>query len=104
MYAAQLIAQGEKASQGLFLWSQFVADTEFLYEHTALVTDVEAWKQQWFELEVINALALAEWEEQGKPQDWSACWRKEYQQEAAELAQKLLGLVKGFSNSLTPTT
>ncbi|MFP3518681.1 hypothetical protein SB766_21095 [Pseudomonas sp. SIMBA_077] len=98
MHAEQLIRQGEKASQGLFLWSQFVADTEFLWQDTALVIDAEAWQQQWFELEIINGLALAQWEEQGKPQDWSACWREGYQQEAAELAQELLVLIKGISH------
>lgn len=97
MHATQLIAQGQKASQALFLWNQFVADTEFLWQDTALVTDADAWQQQWFELEIINGLALAAWEEQGKPQDWAACWREGYQQEASELAHELLRLITGDS-------
>ena len=34
----------------------------------------------------------AEWEEQGRPEDFSARWREGYQQEALELVKELLGL------------
>ena len=90
---AELMAQGEKASQGLFLWSQFVARTEFLWHDTTLVMDAASWQRQWFELEIVNGLALSEWEEDGRPNDWSARWREGYQQEAVELVNELLGLL-----------
>lgn len=93
MNKAQLIAQGQRASHGLFLWSQFVAHTEFLWQDTTLVGDASAWQRQWFELEIVNGLALAEWEEQGRPEDFSARWREGYQQEALGLVNELLGLV-----------
>ncbi|SFI96638.1 MULTISPECIES: hypothetical protein [unclassified Pseudomonas] len=93
MNKAQLTAQGERASHGLFAWSQFVAHTECLWQDTTLVTDAAAWQRQWFELEIINGLALAEWEEQGRPEDFSARWREGYQQEAFGLVNELLALV-----------
>ena len=93
MNTAELMAQGEKASQWLFLWSQFVARTEFLWHDTTLVMDAASWQRQWFELEIVNGLALSEWEEQGKPEDWSAQWQERYQQEAFGLVSELLGLL-----------
>lgn len=93
MNKAQLTAQGERASRGLLAWSQFVAHTECLWQDTALVVDAAAWQRQWFELEIINGLALSEWDEEGRPEDFSARWREGYQQEALELVNELLALV-----------
>lgn len=89
---AQLIEQAKQASENLFTWASFVAHTEFLWQDNTLVTDAEAWQRQWFELEILNGLALAEWEEQGRPADWSSAWRETYQQDARELAAELLTL------------
>ncbi|MBD8162200.1 hypothetical protein [Erwinia persicina] len=89
---AQLIELAERASEDLFAWASFVAHTEFLWQDSALVTDADAWQSLWFELEIVNGLALAEWEEQGRPADWSASWRENYQQDARELAAELLAL------------
>ncbi len=90
---AQLIALGQQAPQGLFGWSDFVAQTEFLWQDTTLIPNAAAWQRQWFELEIINGLALAEWDEAGRPQDWSARWQEVHQQEAGELVQALLKLL-----------
>jgi hypothetical protein len=43
----------------------------------------------WFELEVVNALALDEWESVGKPDDWSATWGRRYEKDAKELIVNL---------------
>ncbi|MBX8529297.1 hypothetical protein K5D32_06475 [Pseudomonas cichorii] len=90
---AQLIEQAKQASETLFTWADFVAHTEFLWQDNTLIEDAEAWQRQWFELEILNGLALAEWEEQGRPADWSAAWRNTYQQGARELAAELLTLI-----------
>lgn len=90
---ANLSALAEHATQDIFLWSHFVASTEYLWQDTARVTDAAAWQRQWFELEILNGLALAEWDEAGRPQDWSARWREGYRQEAGELLEGLLGLL-----------
>ncbi|WP_226456942.1 hypothetical protein [Pseudomonas sp. AF03-9] len=84
---------GERASEDLFAWAAFVAQTEFLWQDTALVKDAVAWQRLWFELEIINGLALAQWEDQGKPEDWSCSWNKDYRQEAATLATELLAML-----------
>ena len=84
---------GERASEDLFAWSAFVAQTEFLWQDAALVQDAAAWQRLWFELEIINALALAQWEDQGRPQDWSCVWNKDYRNDAAALAAELTAMV-----------
>lgn len=90
---AQLIEQGERASEDVFAWASFVAETEFLWQNSDLVPDADAWQSLWFELEIVNGLALAEWDEQGRPADWSTTWRENYQQDARELAAELLALL-----------
>ncbi|WP_258925332.1 hypothetical protein [Pseudomonas paracarnis] len=41
----------------------------------------------------INWLALAQWEDEGKPINWSSRWNTDYRQEAAALANELLELL-----------
>lgn len=92
-------ALAERASEDLFAWSSFVAQTEFLWQDTALVQDPVAWQRFWFELEIINGLALAQWEDQGRPDDWSCCWNKDYRQEAAALASELVAMLRDADSS-----
>lgn len=87
------LARGERTSQDLFAWSAFVAQTEFLWQDTALVKDAVAWQRLWFELEIINGLALAQWDDQGRPDDWSCDWNSDYRQEAAALATELVAML-----------
>ncbi|TFY86887.1 hypothetical protein DYL61_27125 [Pseudomonas nabeulensis] len=84
---------GERASEDLFAWAAFVAQTEFLWQDKGLVEDADAWQRVWFELEIINGLALAQWDEQGRPEDWSCCWNEAYRQEARALAAELVALI-----------
>ncbi|NVL30246.1 hypothetical protein F2S71_08600, partial [Pseudomonas syringae pv. actinidiae] len=58
----QLNNLAKQAPQDHRFWAAFVAHTEFLWQDTALIPDGVAWQRQWFELEILNALALAEWE------------------------------------------
>ena len=63
---------GERASEDVFAWAAFVAQTEFQWKDTASVQDAVAWQRIWFELEILNGLALAHWEDEGKPINWSS--------------------------------
>ncbi|WHU88913.1 lipase chaperone [Pantoea agglomerans] len=56
--------------------------------------DKDNYQQIWFELEVINALALSEWEIEGRPADWQTRWLSDYKQDASELIGKLLRTLK----------
>jgi hypothetical protein len=92
---------GERASEDLFAWAAFVAKTEFLWQDPASVKDADAWQRLWFELEIINGLALAQWEDEGKPDDWSRSWSKDYRQEAAALATELVAMLGDADSSAT---
>lgn len=84
---------GERASEDLFAWAAFVAQTEFLWQDAALILDAAAWQRVWFELEIINGLALAQWDEQGRPGDWSSSWNEDYRQETRALAAELVAML-----------
>ena len=45
-------------------------------------------------LEIINALALSEWESEGRPADWQTRWESEYKHDASELLDELLKTLK----------
>lgn len=93
-----LAVSGMRASEDLFSWAHFVAYTELLWQDRALVADTDAWQSLWFELEIVNGLALAEWDEQGRPVHGLASWRENYQQEARSLATELLALILPDTN------
>ncbi len=44
-------------------------------------------------MEILNALALAEWEEEGFPLDWSHRWSEGYEQDARALVPELIALI-----------
>ncbi len=56
--------------------------------------DKDNYQQIWFELEIINALALSEWENEGCPADWQTHWESEYKHDASELMDELLKTLK----------
>ncbi|EBP0013995.1 hypothetical protein HX37_25455 [Salmonella enterica] len=79
----EFIRQARDSLHGLVSFSEFVF-------HSENVCD-DVWYQDiWFELEILNALALAEWEEDGKPGDWDLKWKQKYQKEASEVMEYLI--------------
>ncbi|EPJ8755049.1 hypothetical protein SBH91_002136 [Pseudomonas putida] len=91
--ASQLVVLAQEAHQDLMRWSSFVAQTEFIWQHPMVVSDADGWQSIWFEMEILNGLALAEWEDQGAPRDWSYRWSEAYEQEAQSLVSELLPLL-----------
>lgn len=49
-------------------------------------------KEIWFEMEIVNANALSEWEGDGKPAQWRERWLAEFQEDAIDLVGKLIDL------------
>ncbi|MFF7061588.1 hypothetical protein [Pseudomonas sp. NPDC008258] len=91
--ASELWSMVTGAPQDLASWSRFVALTEFAWQDQALVSDAAEWQVLWFEMEIVNALALAEWEEAGSPRDWLLQWNARYQSDAQTLASSLRRLI-----------
>ncbi|MBF8726601.1 MULTISPECIES: hypothetical protein [Pseudomonas putida group] len=50
-------------------------------------------------MEILNGLALGHWEDQGRPADWSQCWRDQYQKEALVLVSDLARLLEQLDPS-----
>jgi hypothetical protein len=79
------------------LFAKFVSESEELYQVDDLFSDIESkekYKEIWFELEIINGLALSEWEEQGRPVDWNTQWESSYRSEASDLVNDLINTLK----------
>lgn len=91
--SSELISLARGAHKDLKSWSSFVAVTEFVWQNTTLVSDAARWESIWFEMEIVNALALAEWEEQGSPLDWHERWCEGYQADAQALLSELTRLI-----------
>lgn len=91
--SSELISLARGAPEDLKSWSSFVAVTEFVWQNTTLVSDAPRWESIWFEMEIVNALALAEWEEQGSPLDWHERWCEGYQADARALLSELTRLI-----------
>lgn len=90
---SELMLLAREAPQDLMCWSSFVAQTEFAWQNPALVADAEGWQTFWFEMEIVNGLALAEWEDEGSHHGWSYRWREGYEQDARRLVSELLPLL-----------
>ena len=66
----------------VFLYNEFVHKMEKDYGHL----------DSWLNMEILNALALDEWEMLGKPEEWNV-WKDAYQ-------EKALNLVRIFLNEI----
>ena len=60
----------------IFLYNEFVHKMEKDYGHL----------DSWLNMEILNALALDEWEMLGKPEVWDG-WRDFYQEKALKLVK-----------------
>nr|WP_312986626.1 hypothetical protein [Comamonas koreensis] len=59
----------------MFSFAAFVAAAE------DLSTDPR-YADAWLDAEIVNALAMAAWEEQGRLRDWSAQWQQTFRKDA----------------------
>ncbi|MGX2975821.1 hypothetical protein ACWIUH_12310 [Ursidibacter arcticus] len=66
-------------TENIFSYSKFVCDMEVYYSH------LECWEH----LEILNAIALNEWEMSGRPVEW-VDWSLKYRNDAEKLIQIFL--------------
>ncbi|MDH6163322.1 hypothetical protein M2354_002977 [Leclercia adecarboxylata] len=100
MISSKTTAVREYAAHALenitaFAW--FVSYAEVLTQSDTLFegdNHKAEYQQVWFELEILNALALSQWEEDGCPVNWKAQWDSDYKQDAAHLTKTLLNLLQ----------
>lgn len=51
---------------------------------------VQRYKKAWFEMEIVNSVALEEWESDGRPPEWNEKWSAKYRPDAEETIRELL--------------
>lgn len=93
----KLSLDASNSLNNFMLFAKFVSESEELYQVDDLFSDIESkekYKEIWFELEIINGLALSEWEEQGRPVDWNTQWESSYRSEASDLVNDLINTLK----------
>jgi len=78
-------------------FAKFVSYAEELSQLSELFEDeksIDDYQKTWFQLEIVNSLALSEWENEGRPVDWQSRWESDYKQDASELIAELLRSLK----------
>jgi hypothetical protein len=79
------------AIDSLLTFSSFVARSEFLFDDSDLSDRlITNYRRAWLETEIVNAIALDEWETDGKPSDWGVKWDQKYKDDALMVVQGLL--------------
>lgn len=94
MKFSEFINQALSASESLFAFAEFAKSAEFHFDNYKSNTEFfSLYKEKWFDLEIINAVALNDWESEGRPKDWSEKWNEKYKKDAANVIQELLNVV-----------
>ncbi|MEM5342433.1 hypothetical protein [Paraburkholderia azotifigens] len=96
MKTAKILALAETAVDDHFKYARFVKESEHHQGDVSPFANEEsmaAYQACWFELEIVNALALDEWESEGRPDTWLDSWNERYKQDAKELVGKLCSLL-----------
>lgn len=74
-------------------FSKFVRDAEVFCQNEkrdgAIDINLARYRGIWFDLEVINALALDDWESSGMPENWISQWDERYKRDAQEVIAEL---------------
>jgi len=86
------------SSNNLFAFSNMVDELECLIEQNKEflinINSIQQYHKAWSELEILNACALDDWEVNGKPSDFDKVWDAKYKQDAINLIEDLVKLLK----------
>lgn len=92
IYEYALNSLGDIASFARFVnYAEDLSQIDELFES---IENKENYEQLWLELEIINALALSQWETEGRPLEWKTQWESCYKQDASNVMSELLNLLK----------
>ncbi|WP_053076567.1 hypothetical protein [Caenimonas sp. SL110] len=69
------------ASDSIFAVADFTRFTEHLFSDCTDTVALRNYRAAWFELEIVNATALADWEADGRPKEWLDKWNQVYKAE-----------------------
>ncbi|WP_409526353.1 hypothetical protein [Nitrincola sp. MINF-07-Sa-05] len=84
------------AVESVFAFSDFTRRAESLCDELEGDADlIQRYKKAWFEMEIVNGVALGEWEDDGRPLIWMEKWNAKYKEDALEVIHDLLLVVSG---------
>lgn len=72
------------AAEDPFTFAEFTKRIENLFLESHNTSALEKYRSAWFELEIVNATALADWESDGCPVQWNEAWVEKYRADAIE--------------------
>jgi hypothetical protein len=78
------------AVDSVFAFADFTKRTEHLFDQYPDAQALQAYRGAWFEVEIVNATALDEWETDGRPGTWDIKWKERFLKDAEET----VGLVR----------
>lgn len=88
------------AADNVFVFAGFANRSESFFDNVGLDPFfVQRYRKAWFELEIVNAVALEEWESDGRPPDWAAKWLDKYRVDASDVIQELMQVVDELAYS-----
>lgn len=90
MNAQEFHQQASSATDSLYTLADFTRCTESLLFDCPNSSALERYRAAWFELEIVNAAALAEWEADGRPKKWDEKWEQIFKGEAIAVIDQML--------------
>ena len=78
------------ATDSVFAFADFTKQTEHLFADSSDEMALQAYRRVWFELEIVNAAALDEWETDGRPGSWDSKWKELFLKDADETVGMVL--------------
>ena len=88
----------ETECSNLFSYAALVADLELLSNQNDYLFPSdslkEAYRTLWNKMEIINSCALDEWEEKGRPKDFSKIWNEKYKYDATKMLYELIEFIE----------
>ncbi len=93
-----LLVLADKSLSNHHEFSKFVNFAESLKDANVSKSFFDTTQQKvfdsiWFELEIINALALDEWECAGKPPNWQCEWDAKFKEECSQVIASFKKLI-----------
>ena len=85
-----------QSAANLFAFAEFTKHSETLIDDCNDAVALMRYRKAWFELEIINSVALEEWESDGRPSAWDTKWNEKYRKDAHEVIQQLLNVAKAL--------
>ena len=83
-------------------YAALVADLELVPEQYDSIFKNMNSKQEygclWEEMEIINAIALNEWEELGRNSNFNFIWGKKYKQDAEQMLRRLVNFLQNLED------